>query len=205
MGWPHSSWPCDTNVTQQTYTRACSFSFVWHAHVFLIVHLRESTSHTHAYLPTRKQLTGHVASWNRKCASVDWQLPFPHLVIKTAPKHILNKKEKHFSAHTPAWHVLNYPAIGWTQQGKAWLMGRLRTHRTCESQEEHTSDRCQNSQRDVVIGGALRLWRLRGNKMRAAGDGEKTGGRGKARKPNWRRGMTVKFWFSDRFMGNRLG
>lgn len=176
-----------------------------HVHVFLIVHLRESTCHTYADLPTYgKQLTGHVAWWNRKCTSADWQLLLPHPVIKTAPKHTLNKKEMHFRAHTCMTRV-KLPAIGWVQQGKAWLIGRLRTHRTCESKEEHTSDRCQNSQWGVVIGGAQRLWRLRGNKMRAIGDGEKTGGRGKARKSNWRRGITVKFWFSGKFMGNTLG
>lgn len=176
-----------------------------HVHVFLIVHLRESTCHTYADLPTYgKQLTGHVAWWNRKCTSADWQLLLPHPVIKTAQKHTLNKKEMHFRAHTCMTRV-KLPAIVWAQRGKAWLIGRLRTHRTCESKEEHTSDRCQNSQWGVVIGGAQRLWRLRGNMMKAIGDGEKTGGRGKARKSNWRREITVKFWFSGKFMGNTLG
>lgn len=51
--------------------------------------------YTSAYLPTcAKQLTGQVASWNRKCTSADWQLLFPHPVIKTATKHTLDKKKK---------------------------------------------------------------------------------------------------------------
>lgn len=124
--------------------------------------------------------------------------------LKLPPKHTLNQKAMPFRARTRMTHV-KLAAMGWAQQGKAWLIGRLRTHRTCESKEGQSSDRCQNSQWNAAIGGAQRLWRLRGNKMRALGDGEKTGGGGQARKPNWRREITVKFWFSDKFMGNTLG
>lgn len=38
-----------------------------------------------------------------------------------------------------------------------------------QREEEHTSDGCQNSRRDAVIGGAQRLRRLRGDKMMGGG------------------------------------
>lgn len=57
-----------------------------------------------------------------------------------------------FCAHTRMTHV-KLPATGWAQQGKAWRIGRLRTQRARESKDDHTLDRCQNSQWDVVIGG----------------------------------------------------
>lgn len=65
------------------------------------------------------------------------------------------------------------------QQRKEWLIGCLHAHRACERNEGHTSDRCQNSQRDVVIGGAQRLWRLRGNMLRGAGTGRRRVAEGK--------------------------
>lgn len=39
----------------------------------------------------------------------------------------------------------------------------------CRREEEHTSDGCQNSRRDAVIGGSQRLRRLRGDKMMVVG------------------------------------
>lgn len=150
-----------------------------HVHVFLIWHLRESTCHTYAYLSTcGKQLTGHVASWNRKYTSADWQLLFPHPVNKTAPKHTVNKKEMHFRAHTRMTRV-KLQAIGWAQQGKAWLIGRLRTHRTCESKKSihHTGVKIHSGMWwSVALRGSedweATRWGLRGTGRRRAAEGK---------------------------------
>lgn len=72
-----------------------------------------------------------------------------------------------------------------------------------EEKKRHTSDRCQNSQQGVVIGGIQRLWRVKGKRTRRRVKKRKKGDIGKGREITWQLEKTA--WRFDSLTTSCIG